>query len=360
MRVRAPPPRDVTVRGAPCSHGLGLRYPCQMPRKNPHRPFVPDPDQMAAWPELSGNAVNGLGETAKRRPRTVYWAPDPSEIAHGSAQNWFFTVDHGTDGFERARARRQEIFAAPLPAVAPEPVARAPEEWTAALDRFVQDGLCEKVGVAEMQPDWVFDGHQISQPRVILAGVQHDFEEISAAPEARAGVEVMQQYNRAAFVAKAIAGWLRSEGWDAEPVTGPMTGALAMIPPALACGFGELGKHGSIIDRDMGASFRLTAVLTDAPLAATPRVAFGADEFCQSCRICEDACPPEALAPVKQTVRGDEKWYVDFDRCLPFFNQTAGCAICIAVCPWSRPGVGPSLAAKLARRAERLSGGDAD
>ena len=52
-------------------------------------------------------------------------------------------------------------------------------------------------------------------------------------------------------------------------------------------------------------------------------------------------------------VRGVEKWYVDFDRCLPFFNQTFGCAICIAACPWSRPGVGFNLAAKLARRAER-------
>ena len=37
-----------------------------------------------------------------------------------------------------------------------------------------------------------------------------------------------------------------------------------------------------------------------------------------------------------------------------FFNQTNGCAICIAVCPWSRPGVGMNLAAKLARRADRL------
>ena len=28
----------------------------------------------------------------------------------------------------------------------------------------------------------------------------------------------------------------------------------------------------------------------------------------------------------------------------PFFNQTHGCAICIAVCPWSRPGIGLALA----------------
>ena len=46
-------------------------------------------------------------------------------------------------------------------------------------------------------------------------------------------------------------------------------------------------------------------------------------------------------------VRGTEKWYVDFDRCLPYFSKTYGCGICIAICPWSRPGVAPTLAAKL-------------
>ena len=137
-----------------------------------------------------------------------------------------------------------------------------------------------------------------------------------------------------------------------------MAGAVTLIPPAIACGFGELGKHGSIINPEMGASFRLSGVLTDAPFARTPQRDFGIDDFCTACRICEDACPPEAIAPEKQWVRGERKWYVDFDRCLPFFNETNGCAICIAVCPWSRPGVGPGLAAKLARRAERKAAGD--
>ena len=134
-----------------------------------------------------------------------------------------------------------------------------------------------------------------------------------------------------------------------------MTGDLLMIPPAIDCGFGELGKHGSIISAEHGASFRLSAVLTDAPFAPTPRGELHVDAFCLNCRICEDACPPEALFPQKQTVRGVEKWYVDFDSCIPFFAETSGCAICIAVCPWSRPGIGANLVEKLARRARRLA-----
>jgi len=48
-----------------------------------------------------------------------------------------------------------------------------------------------------------------------------------------------------------------------------------------------------------------------------------------------------------------KKWYVDFDRCLPFFNETAGCAICLAACPWSKPGVADKMLVKLARNAAR-------
>ena len=127
-----------------------------------------------------------------------------------------------------------------------------------------------------------------------------------------------------------------------------------MIPAALACGFGELGKHGSIINRQYGSSFRLAAVTTSLPLIADAPDSFGADDFCTSCQVCARACPPQAIAHDKQTVRGTTKWYVDFDKCVPYFNETYGCGICIAVCPRSRPGTAPRLAEKMTwRKAEK-------
>lgn len=311
---------------------------------------------MALRPDVSGNDINGLGEAAFRRPEVVYWATDTRTIPHGDMQKWFFTVDPGLPVFDELRAKRREVSERPLPPVAEVAADHTPAHWTKLLDRFVTEGHCEQIGVTEMRPEWCFEGADLPQSRVIIAGVQHDFDEISKAPDPEAGAEVMLQYHRAAAAAVEITAWLHQQGWAAKPVTGPMATKLTMIPPAIACGFGELGKHGSIINRDMGASFRLSAVLTDAPFEPTQPDSFGVDDFCSNCRICEDACPPEALFQTKQTVRGEEKWYVDFDKCLPFFNQHQGCAICIAVCPWSRPGVGPRLAEKLARRAERLAG----
>lgn len=324
-----------------------------MKHHNQYRPFAPCPEQQRLVPDESGNAINGLGEEHPRRPHMVYWAPDPDTIPHGRMQRWFYGVNADHPALIRARAGREVILNKPIHDVAPEVISRSPDDWTAALDQFVQDGSCEMTGVAELRPEWVFDHHEVTQSRVIVLGVQHDYDEISKAPNPEAGGEVMRQYGRAGAAAKEIANWLRDQGWEAEPLAGSLTGKLTLIPPALECGFGELGKHGSIINPEFGASFRLAAVLTDAPFAPTPRRDFGIDGFCAACRICEDACPPLAIGPDKQTVRGTEKWYVDFDRCLPFFNETNGCGICIAECPWSRPGVGMNLAAKLARRAAR-------
>ena len=41
-------------------------------------------------------------------------------------------------------------------------------------------------------------------------------------------------------------------------------------------------------------------------------------------------------------VRGEEKWYVDFDKCVPYFTKTYGCAICIQVCRGASPVAGRS------------------
>lgn len=322
---------------------------------NPFRPFTPDDEFTDLLGDYSGNRVNGLNEPDVRPPRMVWWAPDMDAADFGEAQKWFYGHEQPDDEMSALRARRREAVEAPLPPVVDQKVERSPEEWTAELQAFVDSGDCEMTGVARLKPEWVFDHEETDLPNVIVFGLQHDYEELRHVPALRGGKDVTRQYARAAEVSKKVAAWLRSEGHRADAVTGPMTGKILLIPPALECGFGELGKHGSIINPEFGSAFRLGAVLTDAPFAATPARDFGIDDFCARCRVCEKACPPEAIRPGKQTVRGDEKWYVDFDLCIPFFAESSGCAICIAACPWSRPGVGLNIADKLARRKRILA-----
>jgi epoxyqueuosine reductase QueG len=91
----------------------------------------------------------------------------------------------------------------------------------------------------------------------------------------------------------------------------------------------------------------------DPSLVADQADEFDADTFCAGCRVCTDACPPGAISPDMDLVRGTHEWYVDFDRCLPYFASTYGGAICLAVCPWSKPGAAPRLAENMLRKRER-------
>ena len=324
-----------------------------MAKFNPYRPFIPNSEMVARLPTVTGNTINGLGETEPRRPELVFWAPNPDDIAFGEVQKWFYMCQPDSPDMATERAKRQVVLDAALPDLNPLAVEQSPSAWTSSLDQFVDAGDCEMVGATVMKQEWVFEGQETTFKTVIMVGVHHNYEELKHAPEFRAGIEVVRQYGRAAAAAKKITAWLMDQGWDAEAVTGPMAGKLVMIPPALECGFGELGKHGSLINPEFGSSFRLSAVLTNAPFASTKKRDFGIDEFCSKCRICEDACPPIAIEPDKKIVRGEERWYVDFDKCIPYFAENSGCAICIVECPWSRPGVGIDLAQKLARRSAR-------
>ena len=324
----------------------------------PAQPFIPSPEQMALWPAESGNHINGLGETTARRPRPIYWH-DPDATPHGPLQRWFQQHNAGGALLARARAERQQVLDMPLSPLAESPVQRSAADWTRELKRLALAAGADIVGVARMQPQWVYDGFEVSQRFIVMLGVAHDYERMKTAPEEPSFAEVVTQYARGNRAAKALASWLREQGHEARPHGGPMAGPVTLIPPALACGFGELGKHGSIIHRELGSSFRLASVLTDVPLLEDAPDSFGADDFCLRCRVCEDACPPAAIADHKQMVRGEQRWYVDFDRCLPYFNEHGGCGICVAVCPWSRPGVAVSLAARMTRRRERGAGAPA-
>ncbi|MGI9481562.1 MAG: 4Fe-4S dicluster domain-containing protein [Hyphomicrobiales bacterium] len=324
-----------------------------MAKQNPYRPFEPCDAQKELIPEISGNDINGLGEGRVRRARYVYWN-DPDTLAHGEMQRWFYQNDPENETLKEAREERARVTGIALPEIATQRAARSATEWTRLLKKEAGGLDFEMNGITALKPDYLFEGCELDHEWVIMIGVVHDYDEISCAPKDRAGAEVVRQYGRAMRGALELAGWVRRQGYDAEAHTGPLASKLMMIPPAIAAGLGELGKHGSLINREYGSSFRLSAVTTSMPLDETGAPPLWVDDFCENCRICEDACPPQAIFQEKQLVRGERKWYVDFDKCIPFFNETFGCAMCIAQCPWSRPGVGPRLADKLSRRKERL------
>ncbi len=320
--------------------------------KSPYRPYSPKPEQLALMPDVSGNTLNGLGENQPRRATPIYWH-DPGILPHGELQQWFYTQNADDPDIIKARSDRAEILATDVLPIAGEPLQQSAQAWSDQLRDYASTLDMELFGITACKPEWAFEGAEVSQRWIIMIGVAHDYERLNTAPALSAGAEVVRQYGRGSKAAKDIAGWIQQRGWPAIAHGGPMAGPMLLIPPAIECGFGELGKHGSIINREYGSSFRLASVLTDIPLLPTQPESYGVDDFCSRCQVCSNACPPDAILPEKVMVRGERKWYVDFDKCIPFFNEHAGCGICIAVCPWSIPGRGPRIVEQLQRRQQR-------
>jgi len=308
-------------------------------------------------PRISGNTINGLGEERRRRATPIYhWA----ELRFPHKRIWRLFLLLELRSREMIRQVREAVRQRdkPLLPVSAVRVEDQPVNWAARAKQFALDNEADLVGITRLDPAWVFEPFSLPEPWVIVLGVRMDYELLSTAPEAPAGIEVLRQYNRGHRAATKLANWIRSQGWNARGFGVPFATPLVMIPAAIAAGLGELGKHGSLINRELGASFRLAYVLTDLPLVADRPDHFGVDEFCTNCRLCSAQCPPDAIYESKQMVRGDLKWYVDFDKCVPYFNDTYGCGICLAVCPWSRPGVAASLAEKMTRKLKRFAAPD--
>jgi epoxyqueuosine reductase QueG len=231
------------------------------------------------------------------------------------------------------------------------------EEFASEVKAFALAHEADAVGIAHMDPLYVFEGYTIDEPWVIVLALAHNYERLKEVPSDETNgigvVDVGDQYARGTRSSYALANWIRSLGYKANPFPGPSASALVLIPPAIASGLGELGKHGSLISPQFGSGVRLAGVTTDMPLVSTAPVRFGADQFCSTCQVCTNACPPGAISEHKQLVRGIERWYVNFDQCIPFFAEAASCGICIAECPWTRPSVRPKLLATMARRLDQ-------
>jgi epoxyqueuosine reductase len=325
-----------------------------------HKDYVANSRFTDVFPETSGNEINGLGETIERRPSPFFWHP-PDRQTHGALQSEVIAYHRQSPEI------RKHFSPDPPGGRGPKPVEQARERlkkpaanWTAAVKAFALANESDLVGITAVDPSYVYQGYEVAEPWVIVIGVAMDHSELNQAPPSFenpvAGVVVAKEYNRAARACRKLANYILENGYYAKAYQGPYASALNMIPTALAAGFGELGKHGSIINDTYGSSFRLSAVTTDMPLISDQPADIGAEDFCLNCHVCTNACPPDAIFENKQMVRGVRKWYVDFDKCIPYFGETLGCGICIARCPWSFPDTAGKLSRRmLARRSRKAN-----
>lgn len=304
-------------------------------------------------PPRSGNEINGLGETGIRSAYKVFHSVS-YRVAWGGLERFFHLsaneitlklvnqirwADRSRGG--RPAARRIEV--ADLDQMA-DFVKQAGIELGAGLVGIT--GLSVTDGFAH------FD--TTSYPTAISLVVPMDLEGIRNATSVRASEAIMGGYLQVTRASAELARRIRGMGYRALAASnlGEDTSEILHLPIAVRAGLGQLGKHGSIITKAFGSNVRLATVLTDLPVAHDEPEDIGVDDFCLRCQICTTNCPPQAIFDEKQLVRGVEKWYVDFDKCVPYFAMNNSCGICVAVCPWSEPGRGEAISLKM--MAQRL------
>ncbi len=325
-------------------------------------------------PPQSGNKVNGLGETEFRRPSLVFhWSPG-RQPHPWFAMDLHFTMISGINspamGWGSMLQRLRNMWqlrnangpVAGTKAPVDDPARMATEIKAKAREIARRHGAEVIVGIAEIGAASMLDVGSVPCKYAICIGMPMNRDIMEHAPQPDAGTEVMRAYRKVARIAIELSKAIRKMGYPAKAFGETKTTDLIQIPAAINAGLGQLGKHGSMISKEFGSNFRLSTVATDLPLALDAPVDIGVDDLCATCRRCTIDCPPGAILDEKQMVRGVEKWYVDFDKCAPYFSENGGCAICIEVCPWSEPGRGPKLSeqllakrAKAASRKERVS-----
>ena len=210
----------------------------------------------------------------------------------------------------------------------------SPEEAARSMKERAVDLGAAMVGVTRVDPFHVYKGMDLRHEYAIVLAVPMDYDEIRFGATERHVREVIKIYAVAGKIAVALGKHIRSLGYPARAHTLRFE-QLNMLPHAVAAGLGELGKHASLINRELGCSFRLATVTTDLPMAIDEPRDWGVDATCASCNMCVAHCPGDAISHEKQEVRGLARWTIDTEACAPYWGSYYACGICLEVCPFN-------------------------
>ena len=219
-------------------------------------------------------------------------------------------------------------------AVKPE---RTPVSDPAAMTKRIKEKAMElgasMVGICRLQPRMIDLGSEVPHEFVIACCVAEDYEKVMHGPDA-VEEEAMRTYAKCTEIATTLAAYVREMGY---PAIAHHNGAseVQAIPIFYQVGFGELGRHGSLINDKYGASFRPGFVTTDLPLVEDRPREFGVQDFCMNCNVCQRNCPGDAIPQDHVVTHGIKRWLIDLEKCYPYSRlREEYCHLCVDVCPY--------------------------
>lgn len=196
------------------------------------------------------------------------------------------------------------------------------------------------VGICAIEPSDVYRGRTVLHSYAIAVGQRMRWREFQVVPSRASAIECLRVYYTLGETVLQLAAHVRSLGY-ACTVEHPIGDSdLLHIPIGLKAGFGELGRHGSIIHPQLGPLFRMGSVATSIELAIDHPVDAGIARFCDTCRACRKYCPPKAIPDARSPEAGQDhlgydRYVVDTGRCFPYFARHNYCSICLPVCVYN-------------------------
>jgi epoxyqueuosine reductase len=192
------------------------------------------------------------------------------------------------------------------------------------------------IGYTKVNPHHIFKGYKLLFPNAIVFTMEMDREKIKQAPSMPSFIEIFRTYLQLGVIVNQVSDFLRQRGYNA--LAGPAIGGdVNYIPVAIDAGLGYSGKNGLLITKDNGPRIRLAAVFTDIenlPFAEGNPHQWVRD-YCQSCNLCIEKCPADAIYMETKTHADGGPVFIDHTKCAMPFSNDNGCTLCIKYCPFS-------------------------
>ena len=226
------------------------------------------------------------------------------------------------------------------------PVAPARHDFASPLDaahHLKREAIAcgaDIVGICDIEPSDVYRGRTVTEIHAIAVGQAMRWREFQVVPSRESAIECLRVYFTLGEVVIRLAAHVRSLGYPCR-VEHPIGDSdLLHIPIGLKAGFGELGRHGSIIHPRLGPLFRMGSVATSLPLAIDHPIDAGIARFCDTCLACRKYCPADAIPDSRSPEAGKDhlgydRYVVDTGRCFPYFAKHSYCSICLPVCVYN-------------------------
>ncbi len=213
-------------------------------------------------------------------------------------------------------------------------------EASVLIKEKAQEFKADLVGICEIEPSDIYQGREVPEKYAIAVGQRMLWREFQTVPSRESAIECLRVYYTLGETVIALADFIRSLGYPCR-VEHPIGDSdILHIPIGLKAGFGELGRHGSIINPKIGPLFRMGSVITDLPMEIDHPIDAGIAKFCDNCRACRIYCPVKAIPEQRDPNSGKDhlgydRYIVNTEKCFPYFAKYNYCSICLPVCVYN-------------------------